>query len=350
MKVELIGKPEIIMQNPGSIHKYFAWPSIARLKDGRIAVASSGFRLEHVCPFGKACLSFSSDNGKTYTMPTPVIDTVLDDRDAGIVPFGKSGAIVTSFNNTVEFQKSIEPEDTYRMGYLERVTPEQEKNALGAEFKISFDNCTTFGKVYKSPITSPHGPAELSDGTILWVGRVFSENDTFSEGRIGVLCYEINPEDGSMEFVGKIHCEESLQLCEPHMIEVGDKLICHLRSDSQFTTYQSESYDKGKTWTEPRRLLPDKGGAPAHLLKTDSEMLVSVYGYREFPYGIRAMFSTDNGETWDVDHIIYENEVTGDLGYPATIQLEDSSFLTVFYAHPEKGSPAVILQQRWKLI
>ena len=67
-------------------------------------MVASGFRLRHLCPFGKAVIAYSEDAGETYTQPAPVIDTVLDDRDSGIVPFGEKQVIVTSFNNTVEDQ------------------------------------------------------------------------------------------------------------------------------------------------------------------------------------------------------------------------------------------------------
>ena len=105
MKVILDGTPQVIMSNPASRHNYFAWPSVARLQNGRIAVVASGFRLVHICPFGKAVISYSEDEGRTYTFPAPVIDTPLDDRDAGILAFGERGVIVTSFNNSVRFQR-----------------------------------------------------------------------------------------------------------------------------------------------------------------------------------------------------------------------------------------------------
>jgi hypothetical protein len=89
------------------------------------------------------------------------------------------------------------------------------------------------------------------------------------------------------------------------------------------------------------------GGSPAHLFKHSSGMLISTYGYREAPFGVKAMFSTDNGKTWDYGHDIYVNNVCGDLGYPSTVELNDGSLITVFYAHPKEGEPAVIMQQRW---
>ncbi|MCQ2485027.1 MAG: glycoside hydrolase [Clostridia bacterium] len=349
MKIELIGSPKIIINNELSKHNYFAWPSIAKMQDGRIAVACSGFRLEHICPFGKACISFSDDNGETYTPPTPVIDTTLDDRDAGIVPFGKSGAVLTSFNNTREFQYGCNPNNKYITSYLDTVTDEEEKRDLGSEFCLSSDCGKSFGKIFKSPVTSPHGPIELNDGTVLWTGRIFNEKDSFLDGAQGVQCYKINA-DGSMDLVGMIPDIEGLYSCEPHVVQCPDrKLICHIRTENNFTLFQSESTDCGKTWTAPHRILPDHGGAPAHLFYHSSGLLVSVYGYREYPYGIRAIFSRDNGETWSEPHTIYENHVSDDIGYPATVELDDSTLLTVFYAHPEENAPAAIMQQKWKI-
>ena len=77
-------------------------------------------------------------------------------------------------------------------------------------------------------------------------------------------------------------------------------------------------------------------------------MLISTYGYREMPYGIKAMFSADEGKTWDFGHDVYVNGISADLGYPSTIELEDGSLLTVFYAHLAENQPAVIAQQRWR--
>ena len=37
-KIELLGDAKVVCENTDSIHGYFAWPSVARLRDGRIAV------------------------------------------------------------------------------------------------------------------------------------------------------------------------------------------------------------------------------------------------------------------------------------------------------------------------
>lgn len=360
MRIIKINEPKIIMSNPMSKHNYFGWPTVTRLQNGKLAVVASGFRLQHICPFGKTVIAFSEDEGEHYTLPAPVIDTPLDDRDGGILSFGESGVIVTSFNNTLQFQRGVAANSEYRLSYLNTVTDEEEAAYLGSTFRISFDNGITFGKLYKSPITSPHGPMQRKNGDIVWVGRTFSPNvSMMADDR--VCAYLLHPDNGEMEYLGCIEdviFEGEKQLsCEPCTFELDDgTLLCHIRVQTPkgptklFTTYQSTSHDGGKTWSKPEPILSEQGGAPAHIMRHSSGTLISVYGYRgSNPFGIKAMFSRDNGTTWDVDHVLYTNAFSGDLGYPSTVELSDGSLLTVFYAKERKELPAVIMQQKWRL-
>lgn len=364
MKITKVGGLEAVMHNPESIHNYFAWPTAARLQNGRLAVVASGFRMAHLCPFGKLVISFSDDDGATYTPPTPIIDTPLDDRDGGILPFGESGVMVTSFNHPRSpYRKwakgwaADRGAEAYVNEYLNLITDEQEKKYNGATFRISDDCGVTFGPIYKSPVTSPHGPCLLSDGTILWVGTVHP-----TPANNFLKAYKINPADGSSELVGAIediYVNGELQLaCEPYAVELdGGRIICHIRCQNigrssvegnLFTLFQSVSEDKGRTWTKPVQILPDKAGAPSHILKHSSGVLIATYACRTKPYGVRAMFSFDGGETWDTENDIYVNEISTDLGYPSTVEMKDGSLLTVFYARPTvDSSEIIILQQRW---
>lgn len=367
MKIKLIGTPEIIMQNSASPHNYFAWPTVARLKDGRLAVAASGFRISHVCPFGKAVISYSSDNGKTYTLPTPVIDTPLDDRDGGLCPFGENGFILTSFNNTVAFQRETaasinnEKSRNYRYAYLDTVDSSAEERYLGVTYRVTLDGGITFGEVQRSPVSSPHGPIELKSGKILWLGRrMYAEDPDPRDEKISA--YYIDPITAEYEHVGDvpnvIRNGEYIRAFEPNLYEREDgKLIAHIRvprvdEARSHTIYQSTSTDGGKSWTVPVPLLGDGyvDGCPAHIIRHSSGVLISAYSYRKPPFGIKAMISTDGGESWDTsDHRIYTNTVSPDLGYPSTVEMPDGTMLTVFYARPSESSPCVIMQQRWVL-
>ena len=124
---------------------------------------------------------------------------------------------------------------------------------------------------------------------------------------------------------------------EPYAAVVDDgRYLCHFRvqktDGTLFTTYQSTSSDGGYTWSVPHAILSTRGGAPAHIMKHSSGVLISTYGNRTFPYGVRAMFSYDNGETWDTNHVLVDSEVSGDLGYPSSVVLNDGNILTIYYA------------------
>lgn len=350
MKIKLIGEPKTIMTNKESNHAYFAWPTIAKLQNGRICVGASGYRVEHICPFGKGVLTFSDDNGETYCNPIAVIDTVLDDRDVGLCVFGEKGIIATSFNNSIEFQRENMPQTEECFNYINSVSPENEKRDLGVNFRISNDFGKSWSRIYKSPISSPHGPTVLLDGTVLWVGRIQGIHNH-------IEAHKINTETGEMTLIGdmEIYNYEEFKdtyFYEPHAIQLPDgRIICHLRVENKnetlFTLYQSVSCDGGVTWSKPVQIVRDDSGAPGHLFMHSSGTLISTFSHRSKPYGIWAVFSTDNGKTWSEESIIFEGKDTDDLGYPSTIELDDGSMITAFYTRENDYVPAVIMQQKW---
>ncbi len=357
MKFNIHEPARVICSNPNGIHNYFAWPSIARLQDGSLMAVASGFRIAHVCPFGKVVAIRSYDEGRTWSSPSVIIDTPLDDRDGGITPFGEKGVIVTSFTNSPDFQrKHAEKHPTQASPYINAYLDEIERRSawegfLGSTLTVSRDCGASFGKPMLAPVSSPHGPCVLSDGTIFYVGRPFDD----SELPCHIECHTLSPE-GSTELRSRISdIAPELLSCEPHAIQLkSGRIIVHIRVQGAlngkklFTIYQSISDDNGYTFTEPVQLLSDRGGSPAHLLEHSSGRIVSVYGYREAPYGIRAMFSDDGGETWDTDNILVDDEPSKDLGYPASAELSDGRILTVYYAKGTKGE-SVIKQMIWSI-
>lgn len=357
MKIRLLGSPSTVMSNPearfGSFG-YFAWPTAKRLQDGRIAVAASGFRVVHVCPFGKAVMCVSADEGETYSPPAVIIDTPLDDRDGGLCPFDELGLIYTSFTNHHEFTDGDQgPIRKYFYAYLDTITAEDDEKYLSAHFKISRDGGVTFGELIKSPITSPHGPIQLKNGKILWVGmRYFDGKSENHEWRVDA--YTIDKNCGKMEKIGEIDPiyvdGERKKCCEPYTAELSDgTLICQIRVEPEFSLFQTESCDSGHTWSKPHRILDAHGGAPAHIIEHSSGVIICAYSYRERPYGIKVMFSYDNGKSWSVGEYIYSNEISYDMGYPSTIELNDGSLATIFYATEDTGVGAKIMQQKWKM-
>lgn len=349
MKIRIVEEVKTICSNPYGIHNYFGWPSVARLGDGSLATVASGFRLAHICPFGKVVMVRSYDEGKSWGAPEVVMDTPLDDRDGGICTFGDNGVMITSFNNSVEFQRGYQKQNDYVRAYLDEVEKRDGwKRYLGSTLSISHDGGRTFGSPVIVPISSPHGPCELSDGAVLYVGRLFHDVGSISH----IECHTVSS-DGSTEFRSRIEdVSGELLSCEPHAVQLpSGRIVVHIRvqdkNNKVFTVYQSISDDMGYTFSRPVQLLSNKGGSPAHLLVHSGGALLSVYGYREQPFGIRAMVSYDNGESWDTDNVLLDAEPSPDLGYPCSVELRDGNILTVFYSREGKNGASVIKQVVW---
>ena len=394
MKIKIVEEARVICSNRTGIHNYFGWPSINRLPDGTLAMVSSGLRVRHICPFGKVIACYSRDEGKTWTRPMILIDTALDDRDAGIAVSGNR-VMVTSFNNTISQQKEWNAETRmtqyypsenrptlyskkelhactkdYIEEYLNSVDAEPaEKDFLGSTYIISENGGYTYGEMKRVPVTAPHGPAVGLDGRFVYVGTRYDTKDGNDKNNLdnnNIKCY-IEGDDGEFHYTGSIEDVEpfegqKLVCCEPHSLVLPDgKILVHIRVQTPydgnsdhtnlFTLYQSESTDGGKTFTKPHLVTDDMNcGAPAHLLRLKNGTLVSSLGYRSEPYGIKVMISGDEGESWSVPEMIYNNNsIALDIGYPASVELADGKILTIFYARPEAGAPAEIMQVVWEI-
>ena len=91
-----------------------------------------------------------------------------------------------------------------------------------------------------------------------------------------------------------------------------------------------ESFDAGLTWSSPPKIPLDYSDVHAKIIKLSDGRLLCTYRNRSrLPFGVRAIFSEDNGKTWDTDHrILLGAHSTFFGGWQTDIQLPDSSMLT----------------------
>ena len=78
---------------------YHGWPTLARRANGQLLVACSGGREAHICPFGRVDLFVSNDQGETWGWPRTVLDSDMDDRDAGLLETARGTLLVTTFTS-----------------------------------------------------------------------------------------------------------------------------------------------------------------------------------------------------------------------------------------------------------
>jgi hypothetical protein len=126
------------------------------------------------------------------------------------------------------------------------------------------------------------------------------------------------------------------------------------------------SKDKGLTWSEPNRLF-DWGRHHASVLTMPDGTIVLTYVVRRgycntndgvTQYGVEAIISRDNGETWDLDHKYILESWVGLYGDPtpqstSSLMLPDGSILTAFgtgHASTAKQGRRDAGLVRWRLV
>ena len=280
--------------------RYIGWPTIAKTSKGELLVVFSGDRDSHVCPWGKTQMVCSRDSGKSWTQPVTINNSPLDDRDAGIIETAKGTLVVSWFTSLLTDGRLMYVGINKKVGDSKSPQPLDEQLLAAAE-------STDDGKTWKI---------------------------------VGYIPVPDNVKPGAKAFY------------EPHMIETATSnlvaMFRHHGKPGQYYLWQSESTDNGRIWTKLHQTKI--WGYPPHLLRLRNGWLVVSYGRRKPPYGIRACLSRDAGKTWDIEHEITLSKAhNGDLGYPASVQLDDGSILTVFYQIDKPGEKTCLMATHWRL-
>lgn len=351
-----------VEQGPGN---YFGWPSVAKLDDGTVVAGASGFRWDHICPFGKSVLCYSKDQGETFDVPQVVHNDLIDNRDVGVIALGGGKFGITWFSLDVRVYDMSRwmTQEQYAacLEYMDTWKDDTVQTLVGSWTKITQDGGRTWTRPIRVPVSAPHGYIVLRDGSLGYLGKGFRED---LNGPGGDLQYVVSRDGGfTWSVVGTVPLPEGesrKDYHEPHVIELQDGRLMgairyHIKRERKAGDTHGEgldtclvfSEDGGRSWTEPKRM--HVGGSPPHLLRHSSGAIVMTYGWRSPGYGQRAVVSWDEGQSWSEELIIRDDGERDDLGYPCSVELNDGSIYTVYY-QPLPGKHAASLQwSRWKL-
>ena len=343
---------KVICKEPG---RYIGWPTITRLRSGRLVVAFSGERDEHVCPWGVTQLVWSDDEGASWSRPVTVNNTPLDDRDAGVLETSRGTLLVNWFTSLAFADSSLLSKHPGWRRHLSKIGPMTREKWLGSWVRRSTDGGKTWGPPIRTHVSAPHGPIQLRDGRLLYVGigkvdtqKVIGVDVSADDGKTWKLLTTIQIAPGdTIDYFWEPHVVElrSGKLVAMFRYEPKQRDDCHLR--------QAESTDGGRTWTIAH--ATPIWGYPPHLLELQNGWLLVSYGRRREPFGERACLSRDGGETWDTAHEIALSSAIlegggGDMGYPSSVQLPDGSIWTVYYEVDRPGEKPSLMGTHWRLV
>jgi len=318
---------------------YCAWPSIARTSGGDLVVLFTSTE-EHLGPDGAILLSRSTDNGMTWLRPVVVLDSPIDDRESGMTTL-RDGRIAAHFWSTFHTRRAYESlvPDSYERDVLDRWIAAVEKQEYrdgkknsGGWTAVSTDGGRKWSKLIRGH-DSVHGGIELSNGNLLLA--------SYRETPDSITIHIADSVSGLWHRLSTMVSPhpESLSFGEPHMVQLRTgRVIMMMRAtahpyddqDPRCVLWESYSDDSGKTWAKP--FATPLWGFPPHLILLNDGRVLCTYGYRRPPYGERASLS-DDGVTWDLreEVVLRDDAPNGDLGYPASIELEPGIILTVYY-------------------
>ena len=318
--------------------RYIGWPTIARAANGELLAVFSGDREAHVSPDGKTQFVRSADRGATWSAPVTINDSPIDDRDAGIVCTPKGTLIVSWFTG-----------------------PPYHTDLQGCFVMRSTDHGRTWGAPIRTHVSAPHGPVALADGRLLYLGQMPHcshvkppDYNGAPAGAPYAIAVEESRDDGvSWQLLARFPVPDDAKMLsfdEPHLVETTARTLVALFRDCNPPNRlrQSESRDGGRTWSAP--IVTPIHGYPPHLIRLRNDWLLVSYAKRWPPFGTYACVSKDHGKTWLVERELRLSQAfDGDLGYPASVELEDGSLWTVYYERARAGEKPCLMGTHWKL-
>ncbi len=314
---------------------------ILRLQNGELLLMSRE-ATEHIANDGDVIMLRSKDGGNTWGEKQVIAGIKDVDEREGCGLQLRDGTIVVG----IFYNGLYKADGDYNWAWRTRKFDEG-KQYLGAYVITSNDNGRTWsGPNYVDtkgmPFSDVEGPTdapvEMPDGSILMALTGYNVQGDM-RNYSAVLLKSVD-KGKSWKYFSTMASDPGGRIggfTEPGLVRTrSGRLIVALRNEApENAVYSTYSDDNGLTWA-PVRKTP-MHGHPVDLIQLSDGRVMATYGIRPRrhadPGGIRACFSRDNGETWDIlNEVQLRNDfVNLDIGYPESLEMPDGRVLTVYY-------------------
>ena len=242
-------------------------------------------------------------------------------------------------------------------------------------FYISYDRCHPWQGPYDLPMFNQTGIAArtdyLVDGPDSCTLLLTAAKPDGEEGR--VFCARTTDAGKSFHFVNWVTPEPKGFTIMPASVRLpvspvgsastqpptqAGRILTAVRCSEISETTQSRaswidlyaSDDNGESWQHLTCPVPDagRGGNPPTLTILQDGRLALAYGYRNAPFGMRALLSNDNGQSWSDPIHLTDGAGNHDIGYPRTVQRSDGTMITVYYTNDAPQGERYIAATLWE--
>jgi sialidase-1 len=296
---------------------------------------------EHISNDGDVILLRSKDGGQTWGDKQTIAGIKdLDEREACGIQI-KDGTIVAAV-----FYNNLYDADGVYKGKGSKPATQPGFHGLGSYIITSTDNARTWSApkpldTSAMPFTSIEGPTdapiEMPDASLLMA--VIGYGIDKDPKNVGSVMLRSTDKGQTWKYLSTIADDPAGKLggfMEPGIVRTKTgRIVAAMRNHAvDNAIWIACSDDDGKTWFPVRKT--DLLGHPVDLIQLSDGRLLATYGIRSEhakPEGIRACFSSDNGETWDpqTEVQLRKDFLNWDIGYPESLELPDGRVLTVYY-------------------
>ena len=310
-------RPEILV-TPRTPSRNVYFPSVAKLRDGRLLVAYYDSP-DHVSPLGRISMVQSRDEGLTWSAPRVIVDTPLDDRDPSLM-VTRDGRLLLSYfaRNSVTKTSRV------------FVTRSDDDGATWSEpvnVETSLDDSGTSSKIVEAAngdlLIPIYGSAE---GTV-------NSRATIVRSRDGARTWPLRHEVGVAAAAG-------MNFSEPGLAVAGERMLLLTRTDRKDElAYAVWSGDGGVTWSEPSpvgvaaqasELVPIPGAPVTTFVHLWADWSRHWGDSRPTVAQLVRWPARAAAPAFGEPKAIY-NSHCDDAGYPSGVVLDDGRVFVVFY-------------------